>query len=285
LIRNALTFDIEEYFHVEAAARAVSRQDWERYPSRVEHTTGRILDLLDGHRVTATFFVLGWVAERYPGLVRDIDARGHEIACHSYAHRLIYTMAQDEFRDDVRRAKATIEDTIGAAIHGYRAPTFSIVEQSSWALQILAEEGFTYDSSIFPIHHDRYGVPTAPRFPHRIQLDGGRDILEFPMTTIAVGRHRLPLCGGGYFRLWPYSAISAGLRWVNEHEREPGIVYLHPWEFDPEQPRLPIRGVNRLRHYLNIGGTARKLERLMEDFRFAAVRDVLHARGSAETVR
>jgi polysaccharide deacetylase family protein (PEP-CTERM system associated) len=284
-MRNALTFDVEDYFHVEAAAHVVSRADWERYPPRVEDTTGRILDMLDTYRVTATFFVLGWVAERCPGLVRDIDARGHEIACHSYAHRVVYGMTPAEFRDDVRRAKTTIEDVIGARILGYRAPTFSIVQRSSWALQVLAEEGFTYDSSIFPIHHDRYGMPSAPRFPYRIQLEGGREIVEFPMTTVAVGRHRLPLCGGGYFRLWPYSVISAGLRWINGHEHEPGIVYLHPWDFDPEQPRLPIHGVNRLRHHLNIRGTARKLERLLQNFRFAAVRDVLQTRGSAETVR
>jgi polysaccharide deacetylase family protein (PEP-CTERM system associated) len=284
-MRNALTFDVEDYFHVEAAAHRVSRRDWDRYPSRVEHNTNRILDILEAGQVTATFFVLGWVAERHPRLVRDIESRGHEIACHSYAHRLIYTMARDEFREDVRRAKAAIEDAVSGPIYGYRAPTFSVVEDSRWALEILAEEGFAYDSSIFPIHHDRYGIPTAPRFPYRVQLDAGRHILEFPMTTIALGGQRVPFCGGGYFRLWPYPLIRAGLNWINRHDREPGIVYLHPWEFDPEQPRLPIRGVSRLRHYVNIRHTAGKLERLLRDFQFSAVRDVLRARGSMEAVR
>ncbi len=284
MIRNALTFDVEDYFHVEAAARCVTRRDWPRFPSRVEPNTERILDLLDEHGVAATFFVLGWVAEHHAKLVRQIADRGHEVACHSYAHRLVYAMGQAEFREDVRRAKGAIEEALGAPIYGYRAPTFSVVQSSLWALDILAEHGFEYDSSIFPIHHDRYGMPDAPRFPYHVRLAGGGEILEFPMTTLPIARQRLPFCGGGYFRLVPYALIRAGLRRINEHEQQPGIVYLHPWEFDPEQPRLPLSGLNRFRHYVNIRGTAGKLARLLGDFTFGAARDVLRERAAAGAI-
>lgn len=283
-MRNALTFDVEDYFHVEAAARRVSRRDWPRYPSRVEANTRRVLDALDARGVLATFFVLGWVAERHGALVREIADRGHEVACHSYAHRLVYAMGQPEFREDVRRAKDAIEDALGAPIHGYRAPTFSVVRSSWWALEILAEEGFQYDSSVFPIHHDRYGIPDAPRFPHRVAARDGHGILEFPMTTWPIAGQRLPFCGGGYFRLAPYGLIRAGLHRVNDRERQPAIVYLHPWEFDPEQPRLPIGWVNRWRHHVNIRSTAAKLDRLLGEFSFAPARDVLRERVAAGAV-
>jgi polysaccharide deacetylase family protein (PEP-CTERM system associated) len=274
-IRNALTFDVEDYFHVEAAVGPVSQRDWSRYPPRVEANTGRILDLLEARGVAATFFVLGWVAEHHPKLVREIAARGHEVACHSYAHRPVSSLSRTEFREDLRRAKAVIEDLTGEALHGYRAPTFSVVRSSLWALDILAEEGFEYDSSIFPIHHDRYGIPEATRFPHHVQLAAGAGILEFPMTTLLVAGQRLPFCGGGYFRLAPYGLVRAAIRHVNGRERQPAIVYLHPWEFDPGQPRLPLRGLNRFRQYVNLSGTARKLERLLDDFAFSTARDVL----------
>ena len=283
-MRNALTFDVEDYFHVEAVAASVSRADWGQFAPRVEHNTRRIMDLLDVHRVAATFFVLGWVADRHPALVREIHARGHEVGCHSYEHRLVHSMKRSEFRDDVRRAKATIEDAAGTVVYGYRAPTFSVVESSLWALDILAEEGFEYDSSVFPIHHDRYGMPAAPRFPHRVR-GGSGDIVEFPMTTLRVAGQRLPFCGGGYFRLLPYAAIRAGLRWINGRERQPGIVYLHPWELDPQHPDLPLRGLGRRRHYLNIKGTAGKLERMLRDFAFGAARDVLRLQAAEGAIR
>ena len=283
-MRNALTFDVEDYFHVEAAARCVARCDWPHFASRVEHNTRGILDLLDARGVVATFFVLGWVAERHAALVREIAERGHEVACHSYAHRLIYAMGQAEFREDVHRAKGAIEDALGAPIYGYRAPTFSVVRKSLWALEILADHGFEYDSSVFPIHHDRYGMPDAPRFPYHVRLPRGGEILEFPMTTLPLAGQRLPFCGGGYFRLTPYPLIRAGVRRINEQEQQPAIVYLHPWESDPDQPRLPLTGLNRFRHYVNIRGTAAKLERLLGDFSFGAAREVLREREAAGAI-
>jgi polysaccharide deacetylase family protein (PEP-CTERM system associated) len=277
-MRNALTFDVEDYFHVESAALVVRRTDWPTYAPRVEVNTRLILDLLDVAAVKATFFVLGWVAERNPRLVREINDRGHEVACHSFAHRLVYTMTPDDFRSDVRRAKGTIEDAAGVRVVGYRAPTFSIVDGSLWALNVLAEEGFQYDSSVFPIRHDRYGMPRAPRFPHAVRLAGGRTLAEFPMTTVEIAGNRLPFSGGGYFRLLPYRVIRRGIRRVNTRERQPAIVYLHPWEFDPGQPRLGMRGVSRFRHYVNIRSTQSKLRRLLTDFEFGPARDVLSER-------
>jgi polysaccharide deacetylase family protein (PEP-CTERM system associated) len=274
---NALTFDIEEYFQVEAFKTFVGFDDWDGFPSRVTPQTDRLLDLLASRGVTATFFVLGWIAERHSALLQRIHECGHEVACHGQAHQVISAMTPDEVRADVRRAKQTIEDAIGAPIFGYRAPTFSVVRQTLWALEILAEEGFTYDSSIFPIHHDRYGIADAYRFPHQIQLNGGGSIVEFPLTTVAFAGQRLPFSGGGYFRLLPYAAIRAGLRHLNRREKQPAIVYIHPWEIDPDQPRLPVRGLNRFRHYVNLRAMAGKLERLLDDFSFGPARDVLNA--------
>jgi polysaccharide deacetylase family protein (PEP-CTERM system associated) len=274
-MRNALTFDVEDYFHVESAVSVVRRSDWPTYAPRVQINTRRILDLLDGVTVKATFFVLGWVAEREPDLVREIRDRGHELACHSFAHRLVYAMTRQEFREDVRRAKAAIEDAAGVAVVGYRAPTFSIVRRSIWALDVLAEEGFEYDSSIFPIHHDRYGMPRAPRFPHLVRVAGDRMLAEFPMTTLTVGGTRLPFSGGGYFRLLPYRVIHSAIRWINAREHQPALVYLHPWELDPGQPRLDIRGLSRFRQYVNLSTTESKLRRLLANFTFGPARDVL----------
>jgi polysaccharide deacetylase family protein (PEP-CTERM system associated) len=281
-MQNALTVDVEEYFQVEAFRDRVSERDWARLPSRVEPSTRRLLDLFDRHEVGATFFVVGWVARRHPDLVRDIAARGHEVGCHSDAHRPIYALDPEAFRRDVRAARAAIEDAAGAAVTGYRAPTCSVVRATWWALEILAEEGFRYDASIFPIHHDRYGIPDAPRFPHRIRLDSGADIVEFPMSTVRVAGQNLPFAGGGYFRLLPYPLIRRALRHLNEREERPAMVYLHPWELDPEQPRLPAGPLTRFRHYANLHGTAAKLDRLLGDFAFAPAGRVLAALGFAE---
>ncbi|HXH82028.1 MAG TPA: XrtA system polysaccharide deacetylase [Candidatus Tectomicrobia bacterium] len=278
-MRNALTFDVEDYFHVETFREIVAAEDWERFAPRVVDNTRRILDLLDARGARATFFVLGWVAERWPALVRDIQARGHELGCHSHRHRMVTRMDVPSFREDVRRAKASIEDAAGVAVEGFRAPTFSIVRSTWWALGVLAEEGFVYDSSVFPIRHDRYGIPDAPRFPHRVPLEGGGSIVEFPMTTVAMAGQHLPFSGGGYFRLLPYGLIRAGVRQVNRRDGMPAMVYLHPWEFDPAQPRLPVRGLNRFRQYVNLATTRPKLERLLEHFAFAPARDVLAERG------
>jgi polysaccharide deacetylase family protein (PEP-CTERM system associated) len=277
-----LTFDLEEYFHAEVFSGLVRPGDWHEFPSRVGDVTRTLLDLLGAHGVSATFFVLGWVAEREPRLIREIRARGHELGCHGYAHRLIYAMNRDDFQSDVRRAKEAIEDAAGVPVFGYRAPTFSVVRRSFWALEVLAEEGFRYDSSIFPIHHDRYGIPDAPRFPHRIALPNGGDIVEFPISTLALAGQHWPFSGGGYFRVVPYQVIRSALRRVNQREREPGMVYLHPWEMDPDQPRLPVHGLSRFRHYVNLRRTRGKLCRLLADFRFGPAGQVLQECGFAE---
>lgn len=283
-MQNALTFDVEEYFHAEAFAGLVTPGDWPRFQPRVVGGTLRLLDLLERYGTSATFFVLGWVADRHPWLVSEICARGHEVACHGYAHRLIYAMDREAFRADVRRAKDAIEDAGGVPVLGYRAPTFSVVRESLWALEVLAEEGFRYDSSIFPIYHDRYGIPNAPRFPYRVPLSGGGEMIEFPITTLRLFGQHLPFCGGGYFRLVPYPVIRAALGHVNRRERMPGMVYLHPWEMDPEQPRLPVRGLTRFRHYVNLRHTAHKLDRLLGDFSFAPAGRVLRERGFVEAI-
>jgi polysaccharide deacetylase family protein (PEP-CTERM system associated) len=279
---NALTFDVEEYFHVEAFRGLIAPHQWDDFPSRVVPSTQRLLDLLEARDTLATFFVLGWVAERHPALVREIQARGHEVACHGHAHQIIHSMAQDEFRADVRRAKEAIEDAAGSAVHGYRAPTFSVVQNTLWALDVLAAAGFRYDSSIFPIHHDRYGIPGARRVPHRIGLSGGAEIVEFPISTVQIAGQNFPYSGGGYFRLAPYPLIRAALNHTNRREELPAMVYLHPWELDPDQPRVPVGALTRLRHYANLRHTAGKLDRLLQDFAFAPAGRVLHARGLVE---
>jgi len=211
-----------------------------------------------------------------------VHERGHELGCHGYAHRTIYSMERAEFREDLRQARRAIEDAAGVAVAGYRAPTCSVVQSTLWALDILAEEGFRYDSSIFPIHHDRYGIPTAPRFPHRIPLAAGGEIVEFPMSTVRVGAQNVPFAGGGYFRLAPYPLIRAGVRRVNRREGRPVMVYLHPWEIDPDQPRMPVRGLTRFRHYVGLARTAHKLDRLLSDFTFGPAATVLRDQGMIE---
>lgn len=276
---NALTFDVEEYFQVEAFKGIIHPHHWSRLPSRVVASTRRLLDLLEARGVFATFFVLGWVAERHPRLVREIHDRGHELGCHSYAHRVIGSMPPDEFRDDVRRARHAIEDAAGVAVGGYRAPTFSVVRATWWALDVLAEEGFSYDSSVFPIHHDRYGIPDAPRVPHRVTLPGGGEMTEFPVSTLRIAGQNLPFSGGGYFRVAPYPLIRAAIRHTNRREQVPAMVYLHPWEIDADQPRFPVRAMTRFRHYVNLRRTAAKLDRLLQDFAFAPAGQVLRERG------
>lgn len=276
---NALTFDVEEYFHAEAFASVIRPDDWSGLESRVVVTTERLLELLDRAGVCATFFVLGWVAERYPALVRAIAKMGHEVACHGYGHQMITRLSRAQFAEDVRRGKATVEDAAGTAVIGYRAPTFSVVRQTLWSLEVLLEAGFRYDSSIFPIHHDRYGIPDAPRFPHRRSVGAGADLAEFPLSTVARGRWRLPVAGGGYFRLFPYAVTRRAVRYLNERERQPAILYFHPWEIDAGQPRLPGGRLSRFRHTVNTGRTEPKLRRLLGDFSFGPVREVLAGSG------
>jgi polysaccharide deacetylase family protein (PEP-CTERM system associated) len=272
---NALTFDVEEYFHAEAFAGVVRPEEWPGLESRVVETTGRLLELLAEAQTSATFFVLGWVAARHPSLVRAIHEGGHEVACHGYGHQMITRQSRTQFAEDVRRAKKTLEDTAGVPVVGYRAPTFSVVRETLWCLEILVECGFQYDSSIFPIVHDRYGIPDAGRFPHRVIVAPGLEIAEFPLSTVSGLGWRFPVAGGGYFRLFPYRFTRWAIRHLNERETQPAIVYLHPWELDPGQPRLPIGRMAQLRHSINSRATDRRLSRLVRDFRFAPVRDIL----------
>jgi polysaccharide deacetylase family protein (PEP-CTERM system associated) len=280
---NALTFDVEEYFHAEAFTGVVRPEEWPALESRVVGATERLLDVLSEARTRATFFVLGWVAERYPSLVRAIHTRGHEVACHGYGHQMITRMSRAQFATDLERAKAAIEDAGGMAVIGYRAPTFSVVRETLWSLEILAEAGFRYDSSIFPIVHDRYGIPDAPRFPHRRPAGTATAIAEFPLSTVSRLRWRFPVAGGGYFRLLPYAVTAWALRQLNRKEQQPGIVYLHPWEVDPGQPRLPVDRLTQLRHSVNTRTTESKLRRLLRDFHFGPVREVLAGRGLMAT--
>lgn len=277
MIRNAMTVDVEDYFHVAAFSREIQPSAWDRFPLRVEENTAKLLHLFDERNVLATFFVLGWVAERCPGLVRTIADRGHEIACHGYSHQLVYTQTPSLFREETIRAKACLEDQAQRPVLGYRAASYSIVRRSLWALDILAELGFSYDSSIFPVHHDRYGMPGSPRWPYRVTTQGGRSLIEFPLSTMTVLGHRMPVAGGGYFRLYPYWLTKFALERLNRSDRRPFIFYLHPWEIDPEQPRVRTGLVSRFRHYTNLTNCESRLRRLVTAFRFAPVRDVLSA--------
>jgi polysaccharide deacetylase family protein (PEP-CTERM system associated) len=278
-MKNALTFDVEEYFHAEAFARVLRPEEWPTLESRVTRSTERLLDILDRDRVRATFFVLGWVAERHPALVREIASLGHEVACHGYGHRMIQHLTRPEFERDVTKAKRAIEDAVGKPVLGYRAPTFSIMRETLWSLDVLAEVGFRYDSSIFPVVHDRYGIPDAPRFPHRLKGPGGGEIAEFPLSTVQILGRRLPVAGGGYFRLFPYAVTRRAIARINTREGQPAMVYLHPWEIDPEQPRLPVGPLTRFRHLVNVGKTEARLTRLLDDFAFAPAAEVLAETG------
>ena len=238
---NALTIDVEDYFQVNAFARIIRQDQWDSYPLRVDGNTRRILDMLDSFSIKATFFILGWVAERLPDLTKEIHRRGHEVACHGYGHELIFEIGPERFREDIRRSKMLLEDQCGERVKGYRAPSYSITGKSLWALDILVEEGFAYDSSIFPVMHDTYGIPDAERFPH-IQQTGSGPLVEFPLTTLPLhfgGKEiRLPIAGGGYLRLLPSQLIRWGIERINTWEKQPAVLYFHPWEIDPDQPRI-----------------------------------------------
>lgn len=276
---NALTIDVEDYFQVNAFARHVRLDQWDSFPLRVDRNTRRILDLLDSFSIKATFFVLGWVAERLPDLAKEIHQRGHEIACHGYAHQLIYAIGPERFRADVRRAKALLEDQCGVPVNGYRAPSYSITTQSLWALDILVEEGFRYDSSIFPVLHDTYGIPDAERFPNTIRTGAG-PLVEFPLTTLPLQlgwkKVHLPIAGGGYLRLLPVGVIRRGIAAINQRERQPAVLYFHPWEIDPDQPRIEAGLKSRFRHYLNLEKTERKLTHIFGKLSFGTMSDVLN---------
>jgi succinoglycan biosynthesis protein ExoA len=272
-ILNALTFDVEDYFHVANFDELIPRNQWDALEPRVEASTHRILAALDQSSTKATFFVLGWVAERHPNLVRDIQSAGHEIGCHGYWHRLIYRQTPAEFRADLCQARDVLQDITGQRITAYRAPCFSITQRSLWALDVLIEEGFLVDSSIFPTRHDRYGIAGARTEPHRLHRRAG-DLWEFPLPVQRFCGFPLPVGGGGYFRLYPYRFTHRALRRVNDCG-QPFVTYLHPWEFDPEQPRLAPGGLRAFRHYVNLGRTEARLTSLLRDFRFGTLTQAL----------
>lgn len=278
-IVNAMTVDVEDYFHVSAFAKVIDPEDWGSYECRVENNTEKLLNLLALHETRATFFVLGWVARHYPGVVRRIAEAGHEIACHGLTHRLVYEQSPNEFHDETRTAKQLLEDIIQQPVNGYRAASYSITAKSLWAIDILAELGFLYDSSIFPIRHDRYGIPGAARKPHLLHTTAGTDLLEFPLSTKDLGLLRLPVSGGGYFRLLPYAVTRTALASINRQEKMPFIFYLHPWEIDPGQPRIKASWLSRFRHYNNLEKCELMLDRLLGEFRFGTVRESLAACG------
>jgi len=350
---NILTIDLEDYFMVSAFESVVKRESWDRYESRIERNTYLVLNILAGCQppslrrgidplnnafsflqptahdssdfpttenpapkipVRATFFCLGWIAERYPHLIREIARQKHEIACHSYDHRLVYYIGHEQFREDIRKSKRILEDIIGQEVIGYRAPSYSITKKCLWALEILAEEGYKYDSSIFPIHHDRYGIPTAPRFPFMIDLNHGKDIrfiplyglnranastltphginlpyplgleassnvglIEFPISTVKFLGANVPMGGGGYFRLLPYPIVKRGLRRINDEDETPFIFYIHPWEFDSGQPRFNNESsITKIRHYINLDKTRIKIENLLADFSFSSIKEIFY---------
>jgi polysaccharide deacetylase family protein (PEP-CTERM system associated) len=276
-IVNAMSIDVEDYFHVSVFDGIVPRSTWNEMESRVCRNTERLLDLFDEFDVRSTFFVLGWVAERYPHLVKTIAQRGHELASHGYAHRLIYDQTEDAFRDDVRRAKGIIEDAGGCPVGGYRAPSYSITSRSLWALDVLIEEGYWYDSSIYPIRHDRYGIPVSPREPFCIQRRVG-PLMEVPGSTVRFGPLNLPVGGGGYFRILPYDWTRWGIAHLNQVEKRAAVFYLHPWEIDPEQPRLPAGWLGRFRHYRHLDETENRLRALLTDFPFGTIGSLLSTR-------
>lgn len=264
---NAMSFDVEDYFQVQALADVCDRARWDEFEPRVERNTNLILDLLAEHEVHATFFTLGWVAERFPTLVRRMVGEGHELASHGYAHYRVDGQTPDQFRADIRRTKKILEDAVAAPVHGYRAATFSVGPTTPWAFQVLEEEGYAYSSSIYPVAHDNYSNPDAPRFAYRPQ--GTQRLWEYPISTVRIAGRNIPCGGGGYFRFAPYAAFSRAIAHINRAEQKPAVFYLHPWEVDPDQPRpAGVKLKSRLRHYLNLSRTMPRLSRLLRDFRW-----------------
>ncbi len=287
-MKNFMTIDVEDYFHVSAFESLSPPSTWSERVCRVQKNTEKVLDIMDQHNVKATFFVLGWVAEHYPEVVKNIFSRGHEIASHGYLHQRVALQDRQTYREDIRKAKAILEEIIGTEVIGYRAPSYSITRETDWAFDELFEAGYLYDSSIFPMKHDFYGIPDWPRFAgYAVKHKGGwlaetgasytgkKSMREIPITTLRIGQRNLPIAGGGYFRLLPYSITQWGLQRINQKEKQPFVFYLHPWEFDPEQPRMKGASIkSRFRHYLNLGKTEKRFQLLLSDFEFSRLADV-----------
>jgi len=275
MIVNALSVDVEEYYHGLEFEAAVPAHQRCLLPSRVEKSVEVVLDVLDRHDTRATFFVVGAVAEAHPAMVERIARAGHEVACHSYGHELVSRQTPEQFRADVRRAKRAIEEIAGQSVVGFRAPNYSIGRGQDWAYDVLLEEGFLYDSSSYPVHHDRYGDPRASRFFHEVRRRGHRSLIELPIATTRVFGINLPIGGGGFFRLFPTSWIARGILRENRRHRRPMIFYFHPWELDPDQPRVPMPPLDRFRHYVNLARHQSKVESLLRRVRFTTAREVL----------
>jgi polysaccharide deacetylase family protein (PEP-CTERM system associated) len=267
-MRNALSFDVEEWFHVHNFEKYIKYADWDKCESRIEIEVKKILDILDTNNTKATFFILGWIAERHPELIKEIDKKGHEIAIHGYRHRLVYTMTPKEFEAEISKVKKIIEKIIKKKVIGHRAPSFSITEKSMWALNVLEKLGFKYDSSIFPIIHPDYGIPKFGTNPKKI----GK-LMEFPMSTIKLLGKNIPVAGGGYLRTQPYWFTKWAIKQINK--KQPAIVYIHPWELDPEHPKIKSTFLQNWRHRTGLRANEKKLKKLITDFKFTTVKDVL----------
>lgn len=279
ILKNAFTIDVEDYYQVEAFSQLIDRSEWGGFESRVESNTHKIMDLLDEYDIKGTFFILGCVAKKIPKIVKDIAARGHEIASHGMSHRLIYNQSYEEFKKETIDSKALIEDLCQHSIKGYRAATYSITKESLWALDVIAEAGFSYDSSIFPMRHDRYGIYDAIAIPNKMVTPAGYSLVEFPISTVKNKLLTLPIAGGGYFRLFPYWLTKMGLNYINQKGQE-FLFYLHPWEVDPHQPRIPnVSALTKFRHYVNIDQSENRLNKLFSDFQFTTMRNVLESKG------
>ena len=287
-LAHAMTVDVEDYFQVSAFNEALSRDDWSKQSSRVVANTERLLDLYDTHNIKITFFVLGMVAEQFPDLVKQIHSRGHEVASHGYSHKLIFEQSPDVFHEETKRSKLMLEDLIGQAVRGYRAASYSITKKSLWALDTLTELGFDYDSSIFPVHHDRYGIPEAPREIHRAQSANGGVLTEFPLSTALLGSTTIPIAGGGYFRIYPYWLTNMLWRRAIAETEAPQVFYLHPWEIDPDQPKIDgLSLLSKFRHYFNLGKCEKRLAKHMNNFSFTTMASIIDKKnaGPLKTVR
>ena len=277
LMKNVLSIDVEDYYHVSGLKSVIRREDWGTYPQRVVENTQKILRILDTPDVKATFFILGIVAEQHPKLVEEIHEAGHEVASHGYGHQLVYDQTESQFRRDLLQSKHILEAITGKPVLGYRAPSFSIIRTTLWALDVLLELGFRYDSSIFPIQHDRYGIPSAQRFPYIVHRNGADVLWEFPPCTYKLFGKNIPMAGGGYFRFFPYRLTKSCIRSLNQ-QGLPAMVYLHPWELDPDQPRFKPELKNRFRHYINLDKTEPRLKQLLRDFQLTTVLDIFNGK-------
>ncbi len=273
-IINAFSVDVEDYFQVSNFNSFIHKDCWQNFSLRVQKNIEDLLEILSQFDVKGTFFILGWVAEKLPEIVLDIHREGHEIACHGYQHELVYDLGPEKFREDIRKSKIILQDISGQKVIGYRAPSYSITKNSLWALSILQEEGFLYDSSIFPVYHPRYGIPDSPRHPYKYSVNQ-KELHEFPPATLKIKNFHLPVAGGGYFRLFPYDFTKWAMKKINQ-EGMPFVFYLHPWEIDPKQPRFAKANfINRFRHYVNLSKTKGRLCKLLQDFSFSTLVDLL----------